>query len=69
MIFNLSVVIAGIVIIPRTRKLYDMLQSTLVAGFSLSVVLVIWPLQKKIKGRLLRNSFLALNILRLSKSL
>ncbi|RDL37679.1 uncharacterized protein BP5553_05112 [Venustampulla echinocandica] len=63
MVFNLSVVIAGIVIIPQSKKLYDMLQSTLMAGFSLGVVLAIWPLQKRIKARkLLRNGFLVLNI-------
>lgn len=64
MVFNLSVVVAGIVITPQGKQLYDMLQSTLMAGFSLSVVLAIWPLQRGNKShQLFRNSFLVLNIL------
>lgn len=64
MVFNLSIVVAGLVTIPTTTfKVYDMLQATLVTGFSLSVVLAIWPMQKEIKARqMLRNGFLALNM-------
>lgn len=40
-----------------------MLQAILVTGFSLSVVLAIWPMQKEIEARqMLRNGFLALNM-------
>ncbi|CAG8979638.1 hypothetical protein HYALB_00011522 [Hymenoscyphus albidus] len=65
MVFNLSIVVAGIVTVLKSKfRVYDMLQATLVTGFSLSVVLAIWPMQREIKERqMLRNSFLAINML------
>jgi hypothetical protein len=55
LVFTFAVIVAGMVMISRSKKTYDMLQSTLVTAFTLSVVITIWPLRKDTARRQLRR--------------
>jgi len=63
LLFSFAVIVAGIIMINDSKKTYDMLQSMLVTGFTLSVVITIWPLRKDTNRRKVqRHIILALVI-------
>lgn len=51
LLFSFAVIVAGIIMTSNSKKVYDMLQSMLVTGFTLSVVITIWPLRKDTNRR------------------
>jgi len=64
LLFNMSILIAGLKIVPGSSSAYVLLQSTLVAGLTLSVPLALWPIQNHNSGRgQFYSAWLALNIL------
>src|SRR6266568_2665471 len=60
LVFCFATVVAGMVIALGSDRPYDMLQCTLVTGFSLSVVLALWGLHREsMRREHLRNYFFA----------
>jgi hypothetical protein len=60
LVFCFATVVAGMVIALGSDRPYDMLQCTLVTGFSLSVVLALWGLHREsMRRKRLRNYFFA----------
>jgi len=63
LVFCFATVAAGMVIVLSSDRPYDMLQCTLVTGFSLSIILALWGLHREsMRQERLRNYFFAVII-------